>query len=274
MKSKLIKIFTITSQLLLVSIFITIMLENSTFTSEEVVVENANFYKTSDKVGQLFSMQSNNLKLEETIALQKEEVVEELIVVEKPVVEQPVVETQKEENKVEEGVETPVVEEPKKEEVKQILTTVDISKYKNYENVGFNVTTENTNYELNEKDFNLLVAVVSAETSGHVDDMLGVISVILNSCEPTSTWSSNYNDGTNPIVQITARGQFEVYANGRYKKYLPGGSMYDKEKRILASEVVKDALNGVRNNNYLGFNAWHNTSYSNNYVTEGGNRFR
>ena len=269
MKSKLIKIFTITSQLLLVSIFITIMLENSAFTSEEVVVENANFYKTSDKVGQLFSMQSNNLKLEETSSLQKQEVVEELIVIEQPVVEAP-----KEETKAPVVVETTVAEQPKEEEKKQILTTVDISKYNNYENVGFNVTTENTNYELNENDLNLLVAVVSAETSGHVDDMLGVISVILNRCEPTSTWSSYYNDGTNPIVQITARGQFEVYSNGSYKKYLPGGSMYEKEKRILAYEVVKDALNGVRNNNYLGFNAWHNTSYSNNYVIEGGNRFR
>ena len=268
MKSKLIKIFTITSQLLLVSIFITIMLENSTFTTEEVVIENANFYKTSEAVGKLFSMQTNNLKLEESISLNKEEVVEELIVVESPKVEVP------EEVIVEEIVEAPVVEEPKQEEVKQILTTVDISKYSNYENVGFTVTTENTNYELNENDFNLLVAVVSAETSGHVDDMLGVISVILNRCEPTSTWSSYYNDGTNPIVQITARGQFEVYSNGSYKKYLPGGALYEKEKRILASEVVKDALNGVRNNNYLGFNAWFNTSYSNNYVAEGGNRFR
>lgn len=268
MKSKLIKIFTITSQLLLVSIFITIMLENSTFTTEEVVIENANFYKTSEAVGKLFSMQTNNLKLEESISLKKEEVVEELIVVEPPKVEVP------EEVIVEEVVEAPVVEEPKQEEVKQILTTVDISKYSNYENVGFTVTTENTNYELNENDFNLLVAVVSAETSGHVDDMLGVISVILNRCEPSSTWSSYYNDGTNPIVQITARGQFEVYSNGSYKKYLPGGALYEKEKRILASEVVKDALNGVRNNNYLGFNAWFNTSYSNNYVAEGGNRFR
>lgn len=267
MKSKLIKIFTITSQLLLVSIFITVMLENSTFTTEEVVIENANFYKTSEAVGKLFSMQTNNLKLEETISLQKEEVVEELIVVEPPKVEVP------EEIIVEEVVDVPV-EEPKQEEVNQILTTIDISKYSNYENVGFNVTTENTNYELNENDFNLLVAVVSAETSGHVDDMLGVISVILNRCEPTSTWSSYYNDGTNPIVQITARGQFEVYSNGSYKKYLPGGALYEKEKRILASEVVKDALNGVRNNNYLGFNAWFNTSYSNNYVAEGGNRFR
>ena len=268
MKSKLIKIFTITSQLLLVSIFITIMLENSTFTSEEVVIENANFYKTSDAVGRLFTMQNNNLKLEETISFNKEEVVEELIIVETPVVETP------EEVIVEEVVETPVVEESNQEEVKQILTTVDISKYSNYENVGFKVTTENTNYDLNENDFNLLVAVVSAETSGHVDDMLGVISVILNRCEPTSTWSSYYNDGTNPIVQITARGQFEVYSNGSYKKYLPGGALYEKEKRILASEVVKDALNGVRNNEYLGFNAWFNTSYSNNYVAEGGNRFR
>lgn len=268
MKSKLIKIFTITSQLLLVSIFIAIMLENSTFTTEEVVIENANFYKTSEAVGKLFSMQTNNLKLEESISLQKEEVVEELIVVEPPKVEVP------EEVIVEEVVDALVVEQPKQEEVKQILTTVDISKYSNYENVGFTVTTENTNYELNENDFNLLVAVVSAETSGHVDDMLGVISVILNRCEPTSTWSSYYNDGTNPIVQITARGQFEVYSNGSYKKYLPGGALYEKEKRILASEVVKDALNGVRNNNYLGFNAWFNTSYSNNYVAEGGNRFR
>ena len=114
-----------------------------------------------------------------------------------------------------------------------------------------------------------LVYRVGGSTGG-----LDVISVILNRCEPTSTWSSYYNDGTNPIVQITARGQFEVYSNGSYKKYLPGGALYEKEKRILASEVVKDALNGVRNNDYLGFNAWFNTSYSNNYVAEGGNRFR
>lgn len=268
MKSKLIKIFTISSQLLLVSIFITIMLDNNNYSNDKVVIENSNFYKTSDAVGKLFSMQSSNNKLEEDVLVQKEEVFEELIVVEEPVVVPEVTE-----EKIEEVVKEEVIV---KEEVKEnpILTTVDISKYKNYENVGFKVSIDNTTYELNESDYNLLVAVVAAESSENIDDILGVISVILNRCEPTSTWSTYYNNGNNPIVQITARGQFEVYSTGAYKKYLPGGSMYEKEKRILTSEVVKDALNGVRNNQYLGFNAWYNQSYSNNYVTEGGNRYR
>ena len=207
-------------------------------------------------------MQSNNNKLEEDVLVQKEEVFEELILVNEPQII----------NQIEETKEEVIV----KEEVKEnpILTTVDISKYKNYENVGFKVSIDNTTYELDESDYNLLVAVVAAESSENFDDILGVISVILNRCEPTSTWSTYYNNGNNPIVQITARGQFEVYSSGSYKKYLPGGSMYEKEKRILTSEVVKDALNGVRNNQYLGFNAWYNQSYSNNYVTEGGNRYR
>ena len=39
------------------------------------------------------------------------------------------------------------------------------------------------------------------------------------------------------------------------------------------ARAVIDGLNGIRNNQYLGFRAWHVSSYSDNYIVYGGNRY-
>ena len=45
------------------------------------------------------------------------------------------------------------------------------------------------------------------------------------------------------------------------------------EKYKVAKQAVIDGLNGIRNNNYLGFRAWYLTNYSSKYVVSGGNRY-
>ena len=83
-----------------------------------------------------------------------------------------------------------------------------------------------------------------------------------------SSWA-----GENPYSQVIRKGQFEVYFAGYYLKYMPGGSQYGSEKYNIARQAVVDGLNGIRNNEYLGFRAWHVSSYSDNYIVYGGNRY-
>ena len=102
------------------------------------------------------------------------------------------------------------------------------------------------------------------------DDALAVVSVILNRCD-SSKWRSW--SGITPYDQVIRAGQFEVYASGAYKSYMPGGSRYGSDKYNIAKQAVIDGLNGIRNNKYLGFRAWHVSGYSDKYIVEGGNRY-
>lgn len=137
-----------------------------------------------------------------------------------------------------------------------------MAKYTNVPEKGFNVTNDNIKYTLSEEDYNLLVAVISGECNkNYVDDILAVTSVILNRSD----------NGYSPVEVISRPGQFAVYFEGLYYKYLPGGSDY--YRTALVQEVVTDALNGIRNNDYYNFRSWNSYSYSDNYVVEGGNRF-
>lgn len=136
--------------------------------------------------------------------------------------------------------------------------------YKSNQATGFAVTTGNKKYTLNNSDFELLCAIVSAESDKSPDDALAVASVILNRCE-ASNWVNSY--GTNPIKQATASGQFVVYQEGLYKKYLGKGCP------ATVKNAVSDALNGVRNNNYLSFRS-NGTNYSTNMITSSGNRYK
>ena len=54
---------------------------------------------------------------------------------------------------------------------------------------------------------------------------------------------------------------------------MPGGSGYGTEKYNIAKQAVLDGLNGIRNNNYLGFRAWWVSGYSDKYIVQGGNRY-
>lgn len=116
-------------------------------------------------------------------------------------------------------------------------TNIDVSKFSNNEELGYLVTTGNTSFELGEKDFNLLCAIIEAESDGTYDGTLSVASAILNRCE-----NEEYNKlyGMDPIAQITGTNQFEGYTTGEFQKYMNNNS-------DIVVEAVKAALAGVRN---------------------------
>lgn len=143
-------------------------------------------------------------------------------------------------------------------------------KYKSDEAMGFNVSVNNKAYDVSGSDLDLLIAVICVEAGDSIDDALAVISVVLNRCD-SDKWGNYF--GHNPISQITAAGQFEVYLKGMYYSYLPGGSMYEGTKYNYVKEAVLDGLSGVRNNNYLGFRSWESYYYSDNYIFSSGNRY-
>ena len=142
---------------------------------------------------------------------------------------------------------------------------IDITKYSNYIEKGFEVTTGNLCYELNDEDFELLCAIVSAESDKTYDDALAVITTILNRCE-TDNWIRSH--GTDPIAQATAPNQFVVYQHGSYKRYMNGNA----PETVV--QAVKDALAGVRNHKYLSFRSNGTTSYSDNMISSTGNRYK
>lgn len=161
-------------------------------------------------------------------------------------------------------------QEEKKEIESTPLVSVDASKYIDNEAMGFKVTEGNKTYDLSDYEFDVVVAVVSGEFDKNFDDALGVVSVILNRCD-SDKWRSWA--GSSPYQQVIRAGQFEVYFGGSYLAYMPGGSKYGGQKYNIAKQAVIDGLNGIRNNEYLGFRAWFVSSYSDKYIVYGGNRY-
>ena len=135
-------------------------------------------------------------------------------------------------------------------------TDIDLSKYNNKIEKGFEVTQGNTAYSLDGADVDLLCAIVAAESDKTYDDALAVITTILNRCE-AKNW-----------VRVYGTDQFVVYQEGYYERYINGKA---PEKVKIA---VQDALAGVRNHNYLSFRSGGTTSYSDNRITDTGNRYK
>lgn len=144
-------------------------------------------------------------------------------------------------------------------------TNVDISKYHNNVAAGFEVTTGNKTYNLSAEDYDLICSIVAAESDQGYDDALAVASTILNRCE-TSNWINAH--GTNPVAQATAPNQFVVYQHGAYKRYTNGNAP------DTVKTAVMDALNGVRNHDYLSFRSNGSTGYSSNMISSTGNRYK
>ena len=224
--------------LIIGGLFLFMLFGNDNDSSQVVVVDNSNLNKMADSVSELFTETEEIIidysEEEELFDANQNEVVEE----------QPVIDNEKtieEENVIE--------EEP------QVLVSVDASGYSSIPALGFNVTIDNKVYELSDEDFKILAAVVSCEAKKtSKDDILAVMSVILN-----RTDSSRYpND---PVSVVAAPNQFSCYK---------GLSIEPNE---LVASVMRDALNGVRNNKYYGFRSWQTVSYSNNYIVDGGNRY-
>lgn len=139
-----------------------------------------------------------------------------------------------------------------------------LAKYLSVPERGFVVTDNNLKYSLSQEDYNLLVAVISSESNKTRDDILAVTSVILNRCD---------GSGKTPVQVVSAPGQFTGYLAGHYRRYLNADGTLTSNT-ILVQEVVNDALNGIRNNTFYSFRSWNSYSYSENYISEYGNRFR
>lgn len=153
---------------------------------------------------------------------------------------------------------------------KVVISTGDrdyqmLGKYSNNPELGFNVTTGNVQYELTEKDFDLLCSVVASEGNLSYDESLAVATTVLNRCE-NGDFISLY--GRDPIAQITGIDQFASYGNGEYKAYLNGKAPTE------VVNAVKDALAGVRNHDYCSYKANSVTDFSNNMITSSGNRYK
>lgn len=257
MKKVMLNFTIVVLQLLIVGIFTFSVFNDSVELKKSVtIVHNDNLDKIADSVSLLFlSEEVIESEPEENVTVEYEEIVL---------------------SSIEEDVEViPESSSDNEEEESTPLISLDVSKYKSNPQLGFQVTDNNTQYELSDADFNLVVAVVSAEYEKSIDDALAVISVILNRCDSPrwSNWA-----GKSPVDQVTKPNQFEVYTIKSYLKYMPDGSQYNTQHRMLATQAVTDALNGIRNNKYESFRSWSYISngdyYSYNYIVEGGNRYK
>lgn len=143
---------------------------------------------------------------------------------------------------------------------------LDVSVYSSNPTLGFNVTTNNKKYNLSDTQFDEFCSIVSAEGDKSYDDSLAVATTILNRCE-NETWV-NYVGSDDPLRQAKFPGQFVVVEQGLNKQYLNGCSPSEVKR------AVADALAGVRNHDYLSFRSNESYSYSNNMITQTGNRYK
>ena len=256
MKRTITGIVIIVCQLLVVGFFCSTVFNKDVRVEKYVsTAHNENLDKIAESVALLFEAEKETEDI-----VNVEDKLEDYVIAELPTVE----EEKKEEEK------KPQETEKKDEVVSTPLVSVDASKYTGNDAMGFHVTEGNKNYSLSGYEFDVVVAVVSGEFDKNLNDALAVVSVILNRCDSDKwrRWA-----GDTPYKQVIKSGQFEVYFAGGYQKYMPGGAYYGSEKYNIARQAVIDGLNGIRNNEYLGFRAWWITSYSDKYIVYGGNRY-
>lgn len=250
------------TQLLIVGLFFTTVFTNDIKVNKHVsIIHNDNLDKIATSVSLLFEE-------EDITSIDKK--LDDMTLEELPSLDKVVEDIDKEEEKIEENSSEP-------------LYSIDASKYINNEAMGFVVTEGNKEYSLSDYEFDVVVAVVAAEYhENYRDDALAVVSVILNRCDSDKwiKWA-----GASPYDQVVMNGQFEVYFTSNssisYKRFMPGGSLYNSSKYEIAKQAVLDGLNGIRNNSYLGFRS-HSTFYINkntgedynaNFIVPGGNKF-
>lgn len=246
MKKIVSDILVVSMQLIVSGLFLCMLFSDNNEDNRVVVIENDNMNKMADSVSALFTV--NNVLEPEIIDVNEVEL--------QSADSEVVLENEKEEEMDEEIIETPKVEEevPVISEKVEPIITVDASGYTNYPSRGFNVTPDNKIYSLSDDDFYVVAAVVSCEANrASKDDILGVISVILNRAD---------RNGISPVSVVSAAGQFSCY--NMYTNYTPTN---------VVKQTVSDALNGIRNNSFYGFRSWTSVGYSDNYIIEGGNRY-
>ena len=249
-------VLVVGTQLVIGGLFLFMLFSDKNENNHIAVVENNNLDKMADAVSELFVVDEQNevktldvFKEEELTSAEQKKLEEEA---KAKAEEEARIAREKEET---EKLALEEAEKKKREEEAKTASVVDASGYVSKPALGFNVTTGNKVYELSDEEFGILAAVVSCEANkSSRDDVLAVMSVILNRAD-----SSRYpND---PVSVVAAPYQFSCYKG---KSITPSDTV---------ASVMRDALNGVRNNNYYGFRSWQSVSYSSNYIVDGGNRY-
>lgn len=256
MKKIVSNILIVSTQLLVGGLFLLTLFSNNDADNSVVVVRNNNLDKMADSVSDLFI---EDLSLVEE---SKNDVVEEELVTEaeKEAIAAQVEAEEKAKIEAEEQAKAQEEEQKKQEEEKKAQEEAarnavieSASGYISKPGAGFEVTTNNTTYSLSNDEFVAVSAVVNCEGTSK-DDMLAVASVILNRADAR---------GQTPLQVVSAAGQFTCY------------TMYTKGSASSSStsdQVLTDALNGIRNNNYHSFNGMY-SGVSDNYIVSNGNRF-
>ena len=247
------------TQLIVGGLFLFMLFSDNNNNGRVVVVENNNLNKMADAVNELFVVERT---INEVVATTSE--IELISAEEKKRQEEEAARLAAEEEArriAEEEAKRAAEEEAKRvaeeearraaEEAAKNAVTVDATGYISKPAMGFNVTTGNKTYDLTEEQFNIVAGVVACEAADN-DDALAVMSVILNRAD-----SNRYpND---PVSVVAAKGQFSCYwKQGDPNRY---------------ASVVRDALNGIRNNKYYSFNCPNCSPHIANYVVDGGNWF-
>ena len=249
-------VLVVGTQLVIGGLFLFMLFSDKNENNHIAVVENNNLDKMADAVSELFVVDEQSevksldvFKEEELTSAEQKRLEEEA---KAKAEEEARIAREKEEA---EKLALEETEKKKREEEAKTASVVDASGYVSKPALGFNVTTGNKVYELSDEEFGILAAVVSCEANrSSRDDVLAVMSVILNRAD-----SSRYpND---PVSVVAAPYQFSCYKG---KSITPSDTV---------ASVMRDALNGVRNNNYYGFRSWQSVSYSSNYIVDGGNRY-
>ena len=160
--------------------------------------------------------------------------------------------------------ETPTTETPVQPTPSGAVTTPSGNTANSNPDKGFNVTTNNRQVTLSEDDFNLMATIVQKEAGPNsYDDKLAVASVILNRTEDPA-WIHDFGDTVRG--QVAHHSQFSTYTEGMTYN----SSTYDEQTR----QAVMDALNGIRNNQYLSFRSNGTESYGDNMISSNGNRYQ
>lgn len=256
MKKIVSNVLIVSTQLIVGGLFLFMLFSDSNEDNRVVVVENNNLDKMADAVSELFVVDH---VIAEDIDAEKEE---ELIAAEQRKLEEEAKAKAEAEAKAaaeaqaaaeaarlaQEGAERRAQEEAARNQV-----VVDATGYVSKPALGFNVTTGNRTYALDDNQFAILATVVSCEANrSSKDDILAVMSVILNRAD---------RNGIDPVSVVAAPSQFSCYTG------------HGTVPSQTVASVMRDALNGVRNNNYYGFRSWSASGYSSNYIVEGGNRY-
>lgn len=105
---------------------------------------------------------------------------------------------------------------------------------------------DGTAYTYSQDDLELIYAIVMQEGGGSYESALAVITCACNRAV-SGKWSYL---GSDPLSQLTAKGQFCYSTDSHWKKYL-GGNVNSNVK-----QAVTDALAGKRNHTYLSFRGY------------------